>query len=277
MPASTPISLDSPAIHLDVAPGGEIILRGAYEIAGMGTVIDAATLTAPGAGPVPGGMIDFEPGGFHLTSRNPETHEVHLIATGDPAEACAAVGVAAPCLPIRAQKLAIQQLVPLAEWRKQLKGGLSYELVTPPVYAPPPAVVPYLEVAGAVAAVAVIGALFYRRQKRQAASPAGRLLTLARRVQDKLARADAVVAAPLAPAIRTALQALREQRVDASSKEGQRIAAVLQRVDARLDDSMKQARADQEQQAADELVQEFEAALEAADEATLAAGAPQRR
>ena len=43
---------------------------------------------------------------------------------------------------------------------------------------------------------------------------------------------------------RTALQALREQRVDASSREGQRIAQILQRVDARLDDSMKQARAD---------------------------------
>ena len=30
-----------------------------------------------------GPPADFEHGGFHLTSRNPDTHEVHLIATGD--------------------------------------------------------------------------------------------------------------------------------------------------------------------------------------------------
>lgn len=271
MPASTPISLDSPAIHLDVAPGGEIILRGAYELAGLGTVIDAATITQPGMGPVPGGLIDLENGGFHLTSRNPETHEVHLIATGDQGQACSAVGVASPCLPIRAQKLAVNQLMTLAEWRKLLKGGLSVEVIAPPVYAPPPAALPYLEAFGALLAAGVLGTLLWRRRKQRASSPQGRLLTLARQVEEKLARADAVLSAPLAPAVRTAMKALREQRVDASSKEGQRIATVLQRVDARLDDSMKRAREDREQQAADELVQEFEAALEAADEATGAA------
>jgi hypothetical protein len=93
------------------------------------------------------------------------------------------------------------------------------------------------------------------------------MLTLAARVREKLKRADAVVAAPLAPAIDAALRALRERRVDASSKEGKRVMAVLVRVDARLDDSVAQARAEEEQQAADELVQEVESALEAIDEA----------
>jgi len=46
---------------------------------------------------------------------------------------------------------------------------------------------------------------------------------------------------------------------------------VLPVVELRIDASEKQSRAEKEQEAADELVREFESALEAADEATLAA------
>ncbi|MFO0760763.1 MAG: hypothetical protein U0359_30070 [Byssovorax sp.] len=277
MPTITPLPLDSPAIHLDVTPGGEIVLRGAYELSGYGTVIDAATVTQPGASPAPGGLFDLESGGFHLTSRDLATHEVHLIATGDTGQACAALGVASPCLPVRAQKLALDQLMPVGEWKKALKGGISVEVIAPPAYAPPPAAVPYLEVGAGLAAAVVTGALFLRWRKKQAASPQGRLLSLARQVEEKLARADAVLAAPLAPAVKTAMKALRDRRVDAASGEGKRIAAVLTRVDARLDEAAHKARADKEQQAADELLVELEAALEAADEANLTASPAQRR
>jgi hypothetical protein len=41
---------------------------------------------------------------------------------------------------------------------------------------------------------------------------------------------------------------------------------VLRRVGTRIDDSIKEARAAEEQEAANELVQEMESALEAADE-----------
>ena len=90
-------------------------------------------------------------------------------------------------------------------------------------------------------------------------------------MQDKLGRADAVLAAPLAPAVQTALRSLKQRRVDASSAEGRRVADVLARVEARLDASVIEARAEEEQRAADELVQEMESALEAADEARLTA------
>jgi len=80
--------------------------------------------------------------------------------------------------------------------------------------------------------------------------------------------ADPVRAAPLAPAIESVLKALRERKVDAPSAEGKRVAAVLRRVEVQLSEAEAKARAEEEQQAADELVREVESALEAAEEAT---------
>jgi MYXO-CTERM domain-containing protein len=278
------VPLDQPALHVDVAPGGEIILRGAYQSKFDGSTVDAAATTwpatAPGGASVDaGGLIDFEGGGFHVTSRDPLRHEVHAVATGDAAAACSALRVAAPCLPVRMQKLAVSRLLTVADWRASMLGppaGLAVEVVAPPVYAPPPAAVPYLEIAGAALAVGLAASFLWRRRKQQIASPAGRLAALAATVREKLGRADGVVAAPLAPAVETALRALRAKRIDATSAEGKRVEAVLLRVSARLDESAERARAEEEQQAADELVQEFEAALEAADEATLAVPRAQR-
>jgi hypothetical protein len=90
-------------------------------------------------------------------------------------------------------------------------------------------------------------------------------------VQKKLSLADPVLAAPLAPAIERTALALRKGQVTAESTEGKRIAEVLEHVRVRLDASMQKARADEEQEAADELVREVQSALEAADE--VAAGA----
>jgi len=276
------LPLDRPASHLDVAPGGEIILRGSFSSKFDGSVVDAATTSwpagAPGGASIDaGGLIDFEGGGFHVTSRDPVRHEVHAVATGEGGAACAAQMVAPPCLPVRLQPMALSRLMTVADWNASLIGpreGLALEVIAPPIYAPPRAAAPYAAIGGGVLAVWLAAAffvVFLSRRKRFAASPAGRLLALADRVRAKLALADAVVAAPLAPALDTALRALRAQRIDATSAEGRRVQAALEKVELRIDASEKQSRAEKEQEAADELVREFESALEAADEATLAA------
>lgn len=280
-PVVTKVPLDRAAIPVEITPGGEIVLRGAFHSKHDGSIVDAATTTwppeAPGGASVDaGGLYDFEAGGFHVISRDTAKHEVHAVAKSEPGEACAALGVASPCLPLRLQKQAVSRLLTVDEWARSLQGGggqVTLEVLTPPIYAPPPAAVPYLAVAGGLAAAVFAGVAGLRWWKRRAASPAGQLDALARRVQGKLGRADAVLAAPLAPAIETALESLRKRRIDAGSAEGKRVAAVLLRVEARLDASAHEVRSAAEQEAADELVHEMESALEAADEATLTAPA----
>lgn len=282
------VSLARPALHVDVTPGGEIVLRGSFSSKFDGSVVDAATTTwpagAPGGATIDaGGLIDFEAGGFHVTSRDPVRHEVHAVATGDVGAACSALQVQSPCLPVRLQPMALSRLMTVADWNASLIGpreGLALEVVAPPIYAPPPATVRYGVLGGAVLAVwlaAAFLAVFLSRKKRFAASPAGLLLALAARVRAKLDRADPVVAAPLAPALATALRALHAKRIDATSAEGRRVQAALEKVELRIDASEKQSRAEKEQEAADELVREFESALEAADEATLAASPHNQR
>lgn len=275
-PLVSTLPLHEAAIHVDARVGDEVVLQGAYTSTFDGSVTDAATTTwpkdAPGGGSVDaGGVFEISDAyGLHLASRDPATHEVHAVVTGDGAEACAAFGVAAPCLPSRLRAQALSRLMPRDEWASTLQGRITLAVPPPPAIAPPPGVVPYLSYGAGALAVFAACALALRYRKRRAESPAGRLLAQARRVRDKLARADGVVAAPLAPAVDAAIEALRARRVDAASGEGKRIAAALQRVELRLDTSVRDARALEEQQAADELVREFESALEAADEVMLA-------
>ncbi len=267
------IPLDRPAIHVEVRPGGEIVLKGSFHSTFDGSTIDAATTTwpkdAPGGASVDaGGIIDFEAGGFHMTSRDPVTHEVHAIATGEEGAACALSGVASPCLPIRIQKQAVSRLITVGDWKQSLKGNINVTLMEAPAYAPPPAAVPYVKAAGAALALGLVVAVGVRWWKKRAASPEGQLLALARRVREKAKRTDQVLAAPLVPALENALKALQNKRVDASSAEGKRVAAVLVRVEAKLDQTAQETKAEEEQRAADELQHEIDAALEAADAVT---------
>lgn len=276
-PATIKLGFDRAAVPVEVEPGGEIVLKGAYHSKHDGSIVDAATTTwpadAPGGASVDsGGLFDFEGGGFHMTSRDPVTHEVHAVAKSEPGHQCAALGVSSPCLPLRLREQAHSRLMTVSDWSSSLTGGggqVTLTVVNPPVYAPPPAAVPYVWGAAGIIAVGLAGMFGARWWKKRGESPSAQLVALARRVQDKLAGADAVLAAPLAPAVQTALRSLRQRKVDASSAEGKRVAAVLARVEARLDASVTEARAADEQRAADELVHEMEAALEAADEANL--------
>lgn len=281
MPQATPIQLDAAPLHVDVAPGAEIILRGSLHSSYDGSTVDAATTTwpkeAPGGASVdPSGLVDFEAGGFHLTSRDPVTHEVHAIATGQGGEACALLHSAAPCLPLRLAQLGRERKlgggITGDAMMRSLQGGISVEgLPLPPPPVVPAATAPYLWGAAGLVAVGVAAVVFARWRRHRAASPDGQLIALARRVQEKLGRADAVLAAPLAPALETALRTLKKRRIDAGSAEGKRVAAALSHVESRLDASVTQALAEKEQEAADELVREMATALEAADEVGLTA------
>lgn len=275
--ATMRIDLGKLAEHVDVAPGGEIVLRGAFTSTRDGSIIDAATTTwpanAPGGESIDaGGLLDLEKGGFHVTSRDPKTHEVHAIASGDPAPACDAAGVTAPCVALRVVPEARTRLITVGEWTATLKGGITLETNAPSAMAPVEQAASRwsgtLAVAAALIVVVIAAALWRGKQKRFAESPAGQLLELARQVKEKLGKADAVLAAPLAPAVEHALAAVRKRRVDPKSNEGKRVIEALKRVEIRLDESAEHQRAEKEQQAADELVRDVEAALEAADEAT---------
>ncbi|AUX27857.1 hypothetical protein SOCEGT47_084550 [Sorangium cellulosum] len=275
MTRSFPLRRDQAAQHVDVPPGGEIVLRGKLVCSTDGSIVDAATTTwpagAPGGASVDsGGLVDFAQGGFHVTRRDPEAHEVHAVATGGPAPACALAGVEAPCLPLRLLPLARMRLQTARELSGCLKGGITVEVpgaVVPPV---PPGAAPYVQGAAVLLGVGALAAIGWAAQRRRARSPSGQLIALARRTRAKLRRADPVVAAPLAPAVEAALGALKQRGVDAASAEGRRIAEVLRRVEVRLDASVVEARADREQRIADELVREVESALEAVDEVAAA-------
>jgi hypothetical protein len=285
MPASTttPLPLDGPPLHVAVAPGTEIILRGAFHSTYDGTTIDAANTFWPKESPggesvVPSGLVDLEAGGFHMTSRDLANHEVHAVATGKGGEACAAFHVQAPCLPLRLDRLALERRpmgIRTAELTQSLQGGISVEGLPPPPV--PPVAVPYLGIALAIFVTGIVALGTARTMRRRAGSPQGQLTALLGRVEGKLDHADAILAAPLRPAVETARKSLKKRRIDASSAEGKRVEAALMRVEARLDASVEGARSAAEQAAADELVHEMESALEAADEVSLGAPAAQRK
>ena len=262
---SFPLDLNKAVTAVDVPPDAEITVKGSYISKHDGSTIDAATTTwpkdAPGGESVdPGGIIDWEAGGWHVMDRNPVTHVVIAKATGDAAPTCAAAGVATPCLPLRTLPQARSRLITNKEWVDSLNGRLTVEVPAPPPV--PPGMMPYLAGAAAVLGAGILAWGGWRWRRRQKLSPAGQLIALADRVRAKLKAADPVLAAPLAPAVEAAVKAVQRKRVDPSSKEGQRVAEVLRRVELRIE----AASAAEEQQAADELVQEVEAALEAADE-----------
>lgn len=278
------LSIDRPAVPIAARSGDEIVLRGALTSRHDGSIIDAATTTwpagAPGGASVDArGLVDFEKGGLHVTSRDPVTHEVHAVVTGEPAVYCSTAGVASPCLPIRLLALGNSRLLTAAEWRASLMGTVTVEVPVAP--APTPASTAAAQARGYAPALLatlglglalLLGFAAVRAWRRRAESPRARLIALARRVRARAASADPLVAAPLTPALDDALARLAAGRVDADSDEGKRVGDLLMRVDAALQRTAAQARAADERREADELVLQVEAALEAADD-TLAADA----
>lgn len=273
------LAVETFAVPVKAPPGTEVRLKGFY-VASDGSIIDAATTTWPegapgGQGIDPNGFVDFAGSGFHLSKRDPVTHEVVAIATGQDAPACAAAGVKAPCLAMRTTILARSRLMTRDELRESMKGEITVEVMAPAEPPPPAALAPVTDALASpiaigafgvmgLGAVCALGWVVYRRRKL---SPEGKMRELAARVSKKLKGADAVLFAALDPIVKKTLAAMRERRVDPTSKEGIRVADVLTRVEARLDQTAREEKEAKEQAAADELVLEMESALEAANEA----------
>lgn len=277
------LRLDQAVTPIDVEPGGEIVLRGSFHSRFDGSDVDAATTTwpdgAPGGASVDaGGLVDFEAGGLHMTARDPKTHVVKAISTGEPGPACEAAGVASPCIALRVLPQARSRLLTMKDWTDSLAGQITVEATTAPAYAPAvdAATSPYAIGTFSVLGALAVGALAWTFHRKRAQSAKGQLLVMAARVQQKLRAADGALAAPLRPAVEAAMEALRRGKVDAGSKEGIRVQTILQRVEARIDDTTQAEREQREQEAADELVHEMESALEAADEAMIIGGRVRR-
>jgi hypothetical protein len=137
----TALPLDRPALPLELALGGEVVLRGSYESGVDGSIVDAFATAWPsgapgGAGVDARGLVDFGGGGLHVTSYDPATHVVHAVPTGEVGATCSALGVASPCLPLRSLSLAQSRLLTVADFASKLHGRIEVEVVAPPASAP---------------------------------------------------------------------------------------------------------------------------------------------
>jgi hypothetical protein len=272
---SIPLPLDRP-LAVDVRPGGEITVSGSCYLSHDGSVIDAATTSfpkeAPGGASVDAiGLVDAQASGLDLASRDAAAHVAKFVYSGHPSAVCQAAGINGACIVPNTMKLAVDRGLPRADFLAKLKGAegcLLVDVPPPPPLAPLAPAFPFLGIGAGIGLAVVVGLVAMRLRRKQRESPAGQLLALAKRVQGKLAGADVVVAAPLGRAVETALRALKAGRVDPASAEGKRVASVLLRVETQLDTKAAEARAEQEKEAADELVREVESALEAAEEAS---------
>lgn len=121
--------------------GTEITLRGSVRVPYDGAVFDGATRTVQlPAGPsvTPGGFFELERAGLRVSSQDPATHVVRLVATGADAPACAAAGVAAPCLAPRTKAIAFERLQTESELASSLQGQIAVDLPSAPFVAPTP-------------------------------------------------------------------------------------------------------------------------------------------
>ncbi len=273
------LDLKEPVRALRIEPGSEIKLRGSF-VSTDGAVIDAATSTWPdgdGAGVDAGGLIDFAGGGLHMTSRDPVSHEVVAVATGQPGPACQAAAVASPCLVLRTAQLARTRLMTREELSLAMKGSVVVEIIEPPPPPPPDPVgdavsSPWFAISLSLVAGAGLLWAGLTLRKRAKQSPRGQLEALIARVRKKLERTDPVLAATMKPAIDRAGRVVSERTVDLGSPEGTRIRDALGALEASLDQRQVDHKRAQDRAVADEILIEMESALEAATEAGALAG-----
>jgi hypothetical protein len=262
-----------PARHVSIDPGTELRFSGSF-VTSDGAVIDAATTSwADGDHPGidAGGMVDFAGGGLRLTSRDPAAHEVVAIATGGDAPACKAAGVASPCVALRIAPLARTRLLTRDELVTSLQGQITVEHVAPP--PPPEPNVAREAVKSPIGMVVLLTALAasvvflgFTVRRRVQASPIGRLRALVKRVEQKLARADAALSVTLRPVVKKALQVIEQKKVPSAAQTA-RIHDALSRVEQCLDQVANNAVEARSREVADELLFEMQSALDAAAEA----------
>jgi hypothetical protein len=118
--------------------GGELVVRGSVTTTNDGTIFDAARRTqtsGPNAGTRPGGIYELDRAGLRVSAYDEKTHTVHLVSSGAAAPACAAAGLAAPCLVPRTKDLAFERLLTQEEFARTLTGSLDADIPTSPVAA----------------------------------------------------------------------------------------------------------------------------------------------
>ncbi len=277
------LPIDKLVHPLSVPPGTELTFSGSYRTQD-GATLDAATTTWPAgesgpAGVDAGGIIDFAAGGLRMVSRDPTTHEVVAIVTGDEGPVCKALGTKSPCLVLRTVPLSRTRLVTVNELTKSMMGGITVKHFEPPPPPPPSVLAPAADLLKhpatisllAVSTLAGVGALAWVIRRRQQLSAEGQLRALTKRVQAKLQAADAALVATLTPALKRVVSSVSNKKLDAQSPEAERVKALLLRIESSIEDSQRAKENAKQQAAADELVIEMEAAMEAAEETMRAA------
>jgi hypothetical protein len=169
---------------VDLPPGGELVVRGAVRTSFDGAVFDAATRTdtlADGSlSTRAGGLFDLEAGGLRVASLVPSAHEVHLVATGADAPACAALGLKGACLVPRSNALAHERLMTRAEFLASLSGSLQADALAP---TPPSLARAYAADIGillAIGVLAMFAAIFVRALRNRRSSAFGQVEAAAR-------------------------------------------------------------------------------------------------
>jgi hypothetical protein len=150
-------------VALAMSQGDRVTIGGSIATSWDGTSFDGAALIDPAAG------------GLALESSR--AGSVMLRATGEIGSACAAAGVASPCLVPRLPELAHARMLSTEELRATLRGELVIEVVP---LAPPPPVpsrAPFLLAMASVVSTLAAIALWARKKLR--ATPLGRVSTAA--------------------------------------------------------------------------------------------------
>lgn len=175
------IGMDGPVSHVSLGKGsatsvqslshgGEVVVQGSLTTSFDGTVFDAAYRTdVTKSGPVTraGGFYEIERAGLRVTSHDAATHTVHLVASGMDAPACAAAGLAGPCLVPRAKDLAFERLQTQEEFAKTLSGSMEANVPAGPSLAveTPSHLLSYLSATGGLVLLSWLAASMMRARK----------------------------------------------------------------------------------------------------------------
>ncbi len=175
------IGMDGPVSHVSLgkgsatsvqslAHGGEVVVQGALTTRFDGTVFDAAyrtDTTTTGPQTRPGGFYETDRAGLRVASYDEKTHTVHLVASGMDAPACAAAGLAGPCLIPRAKDLAFERLLTQEDFAKTLTGAMEANVPAGPSLAveTPSHFLSYLSAGGGLLLLSWLAASAMRARK----------------------------------------------------------------------------------------------------------------
>lgn len=282
----SPVHPGHPGLHVALAPGEIVTIKGIFRCRHDGTTVDGVSTGWPADAPggprvVPGGLIDFAAGGFEVTARDADSHQIEAVATGGPAPACHALGLEAPCLPLRTVQLAHERLLTVREYVGSLHGEMTVAVPESPAHLAVATEsvgeeeawvwLPQLAIVGVLVwAAATLLVILWALHRRWIGSARRRIARRMRELEQTALSADPVLSQVLAPALAGMARALRDRRLDPTSAEGQRLEQRLQELHSDLVRSMVERKRLDERQVADDLAVQLQQAVDAAAEASRA-------